>query len=192
MGIDIRINIDLAPWQKRLIRMGVVTGSFIAAIGIGIVLASPQQWTTGQPLTATDINKLAVISNGTTQQSVGATQYCGTSAPTNGAISFNGLTGYAAAKAMCQASTGCGSSATAHMCSPEEVTRTLQLGASVGNGGWYTAGMYVPVPTESASVSDCSGWTSNTTATLGPTVAGTPPTPSFENCSNMANILCCD
>jgi hypothetical protein len=38
-----------------------------------LVLATPQQWNTGQTLQASDLNKLAVLTNGSSKYSVGAT-----------------------------------------------------------------------------------------------------------------------
>jgi hypothetical protein len=48
------------------------------------------------------------------------------------------MTGYSGAKAMCAASTGCGSSSSAHMCTGEEIARSAQLGINPPTG-WYSS-----------------------------------------------------
>jgi hypothetical protein len=198
MSIDIRINIDLAPWQKRLIRAGVVTGAVIAALGIGIALATPHVWKTSDPLNATDLNGLNVVTVGTVSYSVGATKFCGESpTSTTGSFSYNSgaLTGYQAAKAICQTSTGCNASATAHMCSAEEMVRSSQLGVTVPGQGWYSTGTYA---TQGAGpvVDDCYGWTAAAAGDDG--AIWSPGAPSgagdatILSCATTTPILCCD
>jgi hypothetical protein len=109
---------------------------------------------------------------------------------------YNGLTvgGPTGAKAKCEAATG---SAAAHMCTPEEMVRSLQLGvAPPAEPGWiYTgsAAYFVPGGT-GKTADDCSGWTASTSSALGMTwVGGGPPTfASPQACNLTFKILCCD
>ena len=58
MGIDIKINIDLSPRQRRVVRGAVVAGAVIGALGVGIAIAAPIDTTwvvTGQTLTAAQL-----------------------------------------------------------------------------------------------------------------------------------------
>jgi hypothetical protein len=200
MPIDIRIRIDLSPGQKRMMRAAVVAGAVIGALGLGVALATvPNSFSSGQAVSASSMNQnftyldskarfVAVIDGG--QYSVGATHFCGTG-PTNttGAISYSGVTGYAGAKAMCGAATGCGSSATAHMCTGEELARSAQLGINPPSG-WYAT--YTWLITSGAGgaanvQSDCIGWTSTTAMGA---IGGTGPT--VVSCSTSEPVLCCD
>src|SRR5262249_54610814 len=125
------------------------------------------------------------------QYSVGATKYCGgSSGSTNGLITTGGAVpdGYQSAKLLCQSAPGCGMSATAHMCSAEEMVRSAQLGISPSGPGWYSAGdsdaPQFNVPRE------CFGWTSNDSRVLGTVWDVTFPNPF--PCSFAFPILCCD
>jgi hypothetical protein len=200
MPIDIRIRIDLSPRQKRVMRAAVVGGTVIAALGLGVALATvPNSFSSGQSVSANSMNQnftyldskarfVAALDGG--QYSVGATHFCGIG-PTNttGAISYSGMTGYAGAKAICAAATGCGPSATAHMCTGEELARSAQLGITPPTG-WYSTYTWLITSGAggAASVqSDCIGWTSTTAmgalGGAGPTVAA---------CSTSEPVLCCD
>jgi microcystin-dependent protein len=58
MGIDIRIQLELTPRQKQVVRWAVVSGAVIAALGAGVALAGgiDTSWVVqGQPLTATNL-----------------------------------------------------------------------------------------------------------------------------------------
>jgi hypothetical protein len=128
--------------------------------------------------------------------SLGAT-YCGPTAMTEGSFSGPGtLTGYASAKAQCQAVVGC-SPATAHLCTSEELVRTRQIGGKIDAGaagyGWFATGAYVDYG--GAYAGDCEGWTTNATTVLGEvwgTVATPPEIPQPTYCSNAYAILCCN
>jgi hypothetical protein len=200
MPIDISIRIDLSPRQRRVMRAAVVTGTVIGALGLGVALATvPNTFSSGQTVSASGMNQnftyldskarfVTTLDGG--QYSVGATHFCGVSpTTTTGSISYNGMTGYAGAKAMCTASAGCGSSPTAHMCTGEELTRSAQLGVTPPTG-WYST--YTWVLTNGAGgagnvQSDCVGWTSTTwMGALG----GTGPT--VTSCSTAESVLCCD
>jgi hypothetical protein len=193
MGIEIKINIDLSPRQKKIMRAAVVGGVVIGALGIGIAIAAPPHaFMTSETLTATNLNSLNVATNGSVSYSVGATTYCGTGpTSTTGAISYNGAIGYPGAKAMCQASSGCSNSPTAHMCSAEEMVRSSQLGISLPAGfGWYASGVGVSIGSNEDV--DCAGWNSAATATYGPGYIGSPLESGWTTCNTMNPVLCCD
>lgn len=198
MGIDIQIRIDLSPLQKRILRSAIVGGGVVAALGIGLAIAAPHQWNTNDPLKAADLNGLNVISYttdaGTLTYSVGATKYCADSpTTTNGAISYAGFTGYAAAKKMCETATGC--SATAHMCTGEEVVRSAALTvAGSGLYGWY-AGSYRSEDGTTGTghpIVDCSGYTYSGSNNGGPIAQSPVWNPTYDSCDQLHHVLCCD
>jgi hypothetical protein len=202
MAVDIRIHIDLTERQKRIMRAAVVAGTVIAALGIGIAMAAPIDTTwiaSGQPISASalasninELNRRTVLTVGATSYSVGATKYCGTGpVAMTGAVTYNNATGYAATKAMCEASTGCGTSATAHMCSAEEIVRSFSLGLTLP-GGWYSTGGDIYGATYNSI--DCDGWTLATSGQVGMTAGGSAGSPAFgvAACAGSNPVLCCD
>jgi hypothetical protein len=147
-------------------------------------------------LHATDLNTLSVVKNGGVSYSVGATTYCGTGPTTiTGAISYSGATGYLGGKAMCAASSGCGTSPTAHMCTMEEVIRSASLGLTIADG-WINGatGMEAAEVSGSGSYydSDCQGWTSSVTQQYGTLWTSTGV--NVTNCGGNSGypVLCCD
>ncbi|MEP7125836.1 MAG: hypothetical protein ABJE95_33200 [Byssovorax sp.] len=56
MPINIRVQIDLSPRQKRIIRTAVVAGAVIGAFGVGVAVAAPKKFMSGQPIVAADMN----------------------------------------------------------------------------------------------------------------------------------------
>jgi hypothetical protein len=210
MGIDIKINIDLSPRQKKVVRAAVVTGAVIGALGIGIAIAAPIDTTwvvTGAPLTAVQLKgsldglqaqvtalqafQMQATANGS--YSLGAT-YCGATAATEGAFSGPGsLTGYASAKAQCQGVSGC-SPAAGHMCTNEEIVRSMQVGVAVGASGWISTGTAAQY-TSTGRVMDCESWRGvSSTVDLGAlwSPGSIGPQPNFDWCNNPHAILCCD
>lgn len=195
MGINVDIRIDLSPKQKKIVRAAVVTGSVIAALGIGIAIAAPHQWKATDPLAAGDLNGLNVLSytsdaGVTTSYSVGATRFCGiTPTTTTGQVVYAATTGYAGVKKACENVSSCGNSPTAHMCTSEEMARSSELGVPTATG-WITSG----APGGGTGI-DCYGWTNGTVSYYGPawdnvTTAG--GTPNSESCNSVNPILCCD
>lgn len=103
--------------------------------------------------------------------------YCGMTSETTGFVFEGQYTGYQVAKARCQIACR---SATAHLCSADEVVRSAQIERILGVTGWYAAG-----------VDDCWGFTANLQTAIGRTmssgqVVGTSP------CSNLWPLFCCD
>ena len=197
MKLNLTIDLEVPEWVKKTLRIVVP----VAAVAVaGAVIAAPKQWTPGEPLKSLDLNGLSVLTNGTTRFSVGPTLYCGTSpSPTTGAITFNGKNGYAGAKAMCEASAGCGMSPTAHMCDASEIQRSMQVGLSNIPTGWYSSAFYSYYPGTTASSLDCFGWGSATNQYQGPVWSSTPepgqgtqPWPDIGGCNTMNPVLCCD
>jgi hypothetical protein len=167
---------------------------------------------------AEDVNNLIaaatiVSANGMTGPfaTAGATLFCGV-APTvpNGSFTFNSLSGFPAALAMCQALSGCknvnnaGTVQTAHMCSAEEISRSAQLGIlplSTTNGAWYSTGAVSFTPTGIA-IDDCSStvfffggqWT-NSTAGAGAVWGSTSTNVTqigWDQCSQPHEVMCCN
>lgn len=193
MGINIDVRIDLTPKQKKLIRAAVVTGSVIGALGVGLAVAAPHQWKASDPLAATDLNGLNVVSYTTdagvkTSYSVGATKFCGiTPVTTTGAVVFATVTGYPGTKKACENVASCGTSPTAHMCTTEEMVRSTQLGIPTASG-WISSGVAVN------TISDCLAWTNSTINVAGAawTITASGPVPNSVSCNAMSPILCCD
>lgn len=121
----------------------------------------------------------AVVTNGTKQYSLGAT-YCGQTATSYAGGSVGG---YASAKALCQAA--CAGSASAHLCTADELVRSVSLGIAVPGTAWYAGGMG---NADSPIVDDCGGFTD--TATKGHTWAQNKP--SYFFCTTQYPLNCCD
>lgn len=195
MAINIEVRIDLTPKQKKVIRAAVVSGSVIGALGVGIALAAPHQWKANDPLAAADLNGLNVITyttdgGATSSYSVGATKFCGaTPVPTAGDIVYSGTHGYRAAKKQCESVTSCGNSATAHMCTAEEMVRSSQLGIPTAYG-WIASGVAI-----NGTTLDCVGWSNGTVGQAGAAWDnnfGAGGTPNILSCNATTSILCCD
>lgn len=213
------IAIDLTPKQKRLLRGAVVVGAAIAAMGAGIAMAAiDTTWiSTGQPVSSAqlkgDLDGLQAqitslqnqISSGKLSRTVngvsysgGATVFCGTT-PTQIVGNFS----YGGAKQMCQASLDCDMSATAHMCTNEEMVRSAQLGLPIpaapgwiSNGTLYqglydNAGVY-----ENLSSNDCLGWSPTVSGSYGGAVFSSGGSGSYYGntlpCDETLYIFCCD
>lgn len=199
MCIHIDIKLDLTPTQKKVMRWAVVAGTVIGALGIGLAIGAPHQWMPKDPLNASDLNDLNVVTNGTSSISVGGTTYCGTS--TSAATGYFGS--YSAAKTLCEASAGCGTSKTAHMCDADELIRSAQIGKTI-TPGWYSSGnaQDLTVSGGAYQVIDCGGWNSTNAMRLSPAPMGpywgVPPggppggAPEGDACGNSHVILCCD
>jgi hypothetical protein len=184
------IDFETPRWVRKGLAYGV---PLIVVLGVAaVVVAAPVQWSTSETLTATKMNAITVITTDAgVSYSVGATTYCGTG-PTStvGGISYNG-TGYAGAKALCQASTACGSDPSAHMCTSEEIIRSSQLGISVP-AGWYSTSIWgvAGSPLSAATnYGDCNGWSVSDSGHFG---SFWSPNPDTRPCSDSEPILCCN
>jgi hypothetical protein len=201
MGINIQIQIDFTPKQKKIVRVAVVSGAVVGALGLGLAVASPHQWKTSDPLTATDLNGLNVVSYtsdaGTSSYSVGATKFC---AATSASYTGN-MGGFVGAKQACQ--TAC-STNTAHMCTSEEIARSNSLGINLSHSGawWYATttlsgtqttyfgncgGFCTAVPDWTLTANDCN----SNNYSYGGTI-GSQGGVNFSLCSDSNPIACCD
>jgi hypothetical protein len=133
-----------------------------------------------------------IVSRGGKSYSLGAT-YCGVTPMTMGALTDAGsVAGYAAAKAMCESESACGSPApSAHMCTAEDLTRTAQLGGTIPQG-WYSSGLYAGLPATSGPANDCEGWTTTLPSVAGPSWNSAVGEPTVTGCNLTLAILCCD
>ncbi len=182
--LKIEVDVELPAWAKKALRVGIP----IAAISIsGAVFATPKQWTTGDPLTASDLNNLTVLTANGVKYSIGATHYCGMGPVfTSGNFNFSTKTGFAAAKAMCESSC---SDSTAHMCSAEELARSQQL-RTVAGAGWYTTRDIAAGSTAGTELNDCKDWTSAGSTDLGMNFNSTMALST--TCNITTKVLCCD
>jgi hypothetical protein len=182
--MEIKIVID-APkgWKRRVLLFVVMPLGLVAATAL-IARATVQNvdagWIqAGSQVSATDLSndfgavntnfssldqRISALEAFKTQAtldggySVGAV-YCGATQP----IYSGALGGYAGAKALCQAQYG----PAAHMCTGEELVRSLATGTQAsslpsGKGGWYSGFMYASYPAApSNGMFDCNQWTSS-------------------------------
>jgi hypothetical protein len=122
-----------------------------------------------------------IVRYGTEEISVGGI-YCGSTATATTGIAG----GYPAVKALCE--TAC-SDAAAHVCSGEEVGRSLQLGMTLPRQEWFSTTV------GSGGNADCSGWRAaggvasilDYTGYVDPAQAY----PRTENCASTYPFLCC-
>jgi hypothetical protein len=123
--------------------------------------------------------------------------YCGSTAPTTGALASGSESGWPAARALCSAAVGCAGSPTAHMCSTSEIALGLQMGVRPPAPGGWVSGPYSFNPASSDNQDDCLGWTTAAaTSRLGnhfsfDGAAGAAYADAFR-CNMAAPILCCD
>jgi hypothetical protein len=206
--MEIRIVID-APrgWKRRAL---LLCGALLGVVTVPAVIAHAYDtsWiSSGAPVSASalaaDLNeaqtRIAALEAFRAQAtadggySLGGT-YCGFTASTGAVFSGPGTqTGYASARAQCQALTGC-SATVAHMCTPDELVRTKQLGRAItysgGSGyGWIASGVG-----SGTNATDCTGWTVGTTTAQGGAWYESPPTsePALSGCQVSNPILCCN
>lgn len=123
-----------------------------------------------------------VVRYGTEEISVGGV-YCG---PTGTAMT-GAAGGYPAVKAMCE--TACADSA-AHVCSAEEMGRSLQLGMTLPRNAWFSPGV------GAGALSDCMGWRAGgagTTSSVLEYLGADPaqPYPRSADCNGTFPFLCC-
>ena len=180
--------IELSARGKRNVVLGGAL-VIVAATALPADANVPNQFSTGDVLSASKMNAdfadidawrgHPVVTHGGKQWSLGAA-YCGSTAATNGQITG----GYAGAKSLCE--TAC-ASPSAHMCTAEELVRTVQMGAATG-AGWYADGVS---DSSGAPASDCNGWTSSATEVFGMNWAASHP--SVQACSYSSyGAQCCD
>jgi hypothetical protein len=186
-----RIVIDLGQRGKRNV---VLTGAFalLAAMALDAD-ASITTFNAGDPLSSATMNANFADLNGRVTQlqtgrvvvtingksySVGATVYKKVTGST-----YNGqqINGYSGAKSLCETAVG---SPSAHMCSAEEVQRSLQAGLAL-QSGWYETATYAYANT--VDIWDCGGWTGTTLD-----AAWWNGHPSIDACTTLHPLLCCD
>lgn len=185
--IKIEIRIDRATVRRSI----VVGGTLILFAAIGAAVAVPVTFSDGNVLTASQLNanfgnleqRMAAAEKrltGDGKYSLGA-GFCGaTSTSTAG-----NLGGYPAGKTLCQ--TTCGNSSTAHMCTTEEVLRTVSTGVTLPYG-WYSSGAFQGA--SGSTQHDCQQWTSSNGAEMGSAYLVYGLFTSY--CSTVQPVLCCD
>jgi hypothetical protein len=204
------VDLEIPRHTKRIM---VLVGIPIAVmLGVSAVALAtvPHTFNSGDVLNATDLNvdfttldtrlsaveakrPVASAGDGGLSYSLDA-KYCGKTGTTTGAFASGLLTGWAAAKSLCQAA--CGASATAHMCGGEELIRSVQIGVPPTSTGWAAqafAGL-----TQSGTnyvIENCEGWTSASATVsgfgnLGQIWSGN--TNATDACNTSYPILCCD
>ena len=185
------LDLELSKSFKRAAASVVSAGVLLLGFG-STVDAAPPGFTAGEPLSASKMNasfaevdgRIARIEAriGTDRQYAQNAIYVKATVPTPGDLTGLGVErGYAGARKACQQKTG---SQTAHVCTNEEVVRSLSLGIAVPVGKFANGSDYY---------SDCQAF-SNATG-IGARVyftTSSPPYITTSGCSTPEPLLCCD
>jgi hypothetical protein len=192
------VDLELSTRAKRIAAAAAIP---LLVLGGGAVAYAnvPHTWKDGDVLRAEDLNEdfeaherqvSAVESHITLDGGYElAATYCGRTPSTAGDLSaFHAAgTGYVKARAQCQVTC---SSAAAHMCTSEEMLRSLQLGKELGSGaGWYASGAYAVYGTSNQVIADCAGLTSAKNTDLGLIVSDGQP--AVQDCNLPIPVMCC-
>jgi hypothetical protein len=118
--------------------------------------------------------------------------YCGATAATTGAFRSGSLTGWKAAKGLCEATCA---SPSAHMCTGEELVRYNQTGGDIptiaSTYGWYSSGLHNHYT--STNTNECYGFTfGGGNGNLGSVWKTDDEVPLIGYCNGSYSILCCD
>jgi len=192
-----------AKRARLLLAAGIVCAlaTPLAARALGAV---PNVFSAGSPIVAAELNaNFAHVVTGVTAVEGRATTlearragpvYCGVGATRAGNFSSGAAVGYPAARDICR--TACGGSATAHMCTTNEVAISLQMGARpTAPGGWVNGGTWHDESSTVINVSDCIGWTDASNPQQHGshfTVTSSTGYPDTISCNSSALVLCCD
>jgi hypothetical protein len=207
------VDLELSTKAKKRLAFGVPLALILASGAIafaGINWTPPHEWSNdaganyaGPSLKASDLddNFNTLADAGATLQAqvdglqgqitalqVGAATFCGVTSPVDGKIGS-----YALAQQACASVANC--TASAHMCSGDELVRSAQMGNRPGVNGWYSLGAGIAGTTNSPEVpTDCVGWTNNDSTVYGPnwTNQGSYSAPLGAPCDGALAILCCE
>ena len=171
--------------------------ALLALLVVGLAAAVPYTFSSGDILSSKAVNanfadvdahiasgRFVFINDAGVSYSTGFTRYCGAATGGTGSITSGAKSGYSAAKAQCETVPGC--SASAHMCSSEEVIRTAQMGV-VSAQGWISTGVTNAM---TGGLDDCNGWKTGDGTQNGVVWTGTFP--GWVGCNTAEAILCCD
>ncbi|TGL58176.1 hypothetical protein EHQ58_12410 [Leptospira ognonensis] len=112
--------------------------------------------------------------------------YCGTTSAT-----YTGnIGGYSTAKSLCEASSAC-NNVNAHMCTAHELAISRQLGITIASNTWFTSHGYWVGAVPAVFVSDCEGWTSDSSSIGGSFNNPSSTYGSWNYCNNNFKISCC-
>lgn len=188
-----------------LFRFGFAAALLIAATGVGFADVK-HVFVAGEVVSAATINDnfadldkrisspTRVATAGAVSYSIGATRSCGATAATTGKFDPAAGGGYVAAKKACEAKCG---TATAHMCSSEEVVRLAQMGTPA-TAGWIATGAVATTPGPTAVSNDCYGYATDVGTTAAPPntqqfgALWTGGFVAFSGCNTQNPISCCD
>jgi len=195
--------------RTRLLLAAGIACALATPFAVRALGAVPNVFSTGSPIVAADLNaNFAHVVAGVTAVEARAAAiearragpvYCGAGAATTGAIRSGAANGYPAARDICR--TVCGGSATAHMCTTNEVAISLQMGVRpTAVSGWVNGNSWHwedvrPDRVIVTNVSDCIGWIEGTNPNQAGTIfVVTPSTgyPSADACNTSHLVFCCD
>lgn len=193
MRVQIHIDFEVPARVKRALRIGVPIA--VLLVGGAVYAGVPNSFKDGDTLSAQTMNdnfaaldtrlaKVEALSQKQTSDggwSLGAT-YCGATGNTNAGLTLlpGSKTSYAKAYAACQSAC---SSSSAHMCSGEELVRSVELGLTTP-AGWYSSGA------NNSTDSECVGWTDSTSSSF--QAPEWTNEPNSDNCTASHPVLCCN
>lgn len=192
MHVRLNIDFEISPRMKRVLKFGIPITILLA--GSVVFAGVPNTFKDGDALSAQTMNdnfaaldtRLANIEKLSAHETIdggyaASATYCGpTTATTIGDMSGLSVlgSGYAKARSQCQITCG---DPSAHMCSGDEVARTMALSIPVTVTGWYA---------DSDATTACKGWHDGTNTQSGSVWSGTFPNTS--TCDKSWPVMCCD
>ena len=198
MKIHVNFEWEVPRWLKHGLHVGLPL--LVLVSGAGVAWAALTNFKSGDALSSKDVNanfqslqdQISAVSTVVTRSGVQISTngvFCSASkSPTTGSVTYGTKVGYAGAKAACE--DACKSPA-AHMCTGEEMVRSVAIGvADIPPGDlWIATGVRSANATNGTLVSDCNGFTA--TDNMGSTWAGNVP--SWGNCNSSPgpSIACC-
>lgn len=191
------IDFEIPAWVRRARTIVLVPALLAGAVAV-VHAGPPATFVNDETLSADKLNSnfggldsrlsklegesTTVTRNGKSMKTTAT--YCGATA---GQWTGN-VGGYASTKALCENVSAC-NSPTAHVCTGEELVRSMTLGVSVPMKGWYMTG-YATVTGSNYHSNDCNGFTS--TVNWGKTWTSTGPSPDDADCVDAYPFICCD
>jgi hypothetical protein len=192
------VDLEIPPPMKRRL---IVTSVSLAVFGLGAIAfaaAVPNVFQDQDLLSASAMNaNFAAVTQAQANgrvYSVGPTLYCGATVPTQGDLRdlSTPAQSYPKTKGACE---GACNSPSAHMCTFDEVERSVALGVDVARG-WFVQGLGGQGRSSAGASSDCFGFT-----TAFPNVSGASWAvdennvvwgPGGTTCDQSLPLLCCD
>jgi hypothetical protein len=183
----VTLNSETRRSLERVSIVAIVTAGLVAGVSVTVGAAPVPQFVSGQPLTATELNALVdavnspLAENGALSYSAQAI-YCEASMPVTGDVG-----GYQGAKALCEDTCG---SASAHVCTADELLRSLGLGVELPSVTNYRFATGITWGGTAGQQADCRAFSQATEAYGG--AVWSVDHFDITGCSTAYPMLCCD